>query len=159
ILAILWGGLVLTLSRSSLGALLVGLGVLSAFRWKAWPTLAAAGVVIAVGAAALAISPKTFGLNQGLNGASSGRAGLVSGGLKLFGDRPLQGWGSASFVKEYEARHHGTSTTLSASHTIPITIGAEQGLIGELAYVALVIVAGVALVRGSRGTPYRVAIA
>jgi putative inorganic carbon (HCO3(-)) transporter len=34
ILAILWAALVLTLSRSSLGALLVGLGALAALRWK-----------------------------------------------------------------------------------------------------------------------------
>ena len=37
VLAILWVGLVLTLSRSSLGALLVGLGVLAALRWRARP--------------------------------------------------------------------------------------------------------------------------
>ncbi|HXO09169.1 MAG TPA: hypothetical protein VN880_14105, partial [Solirubrobacteraceae bacterium] len=34
VLAILWVGLLLTLSRSSLGALLVGLAVLAALRWK-----------------------------------------------------------------------------------------------------------------------------
>src|SRR5205807_6884772 len=44
-------------------------------------------------------------------------------------------------------------------HTIPITIAAEQGLLGEVAYWALVIVAGVVLVRGARGDPSRAAIA
>jgi len=159
ILAILWAGLVLTLSRSSLGALLVGMGVLSALRWKAWPTLALAVVVVVLGAAAIAISPKTFGLNQGLNGASSGRAGLVTGGLDLFGERPLWGWGPGGFVNEYRAQNPGTSTTLSASHTIAITIAAEQGLIGEVPYVALVIVSAVALLRGARPDPYRAAVA
>jgi putative inorganic carbon (hco3(-)) transporter len=159
ILAILWAGLVLTLSRSSLGALLVGLATLSALRWKSWPTLAVAGVVLVIGGAALAISPKTFGLDQGLNGASSGRAGLVTGGADLFRERPVWGWGSGSFVKEYQAHHHGSSQTVSASHTIPITIAAEQGLIGELAYAALVLVAAVGLVRGARSNPYRAAIA
>jgi O-antigen ligase len=159
VIAILWGGLVLTLSRSSLGALLVGLATLAAFRWKAWPVLATAGAVIVIGLIALAISPKTFGLNQGLNGASSGRAGLVTGGAHLFAQRPIWGWGSGAFVTEYRRHHPGSATTLSASHTIPITIGAEQGVIGELAYVALVVVAGVALVRGARSDPYRAAIA
>jgi putative inorganic carbon (hco3(-)) transporter len=155
VLAILWGGLVLTLSRSSMAALLVGLGVLAALRWKSWPVLAVAAVVVAIGSAALAISPKTFGLNQGLNGASSGRANLVSGGISLFGDRPLWGYGSGSFVTEYRAHHRGSSQTLSASHTIPITIGAEQGLIGELAYLALVLSAQFALLRGTRADPVR----
>jgi O-antigen ligase len=159
ILAILWCGLVLTLSRSSLGALLVGLAVLSAMRWKARPTLVVAGVVIVLGAAAIAIKPKTFGLNQGLNGASSGRAGLVTGGVDLFKRRPVWGYGSGSFVHEYRARHPGSSQTLSASHTIPITIAAEQGVIGELAYLALVLVAIVGLLRGARSDVARTAIA
>ncbi len=158
VLAILWAGLVLTLSRSSLGALLVGLAALAAIRWKAWPVITAAAVVVALGAAALAISPKTFGLNQGLNGASSGRAGLVSGGFDLFRDRPIWGYGSGSFVAEFRRHHPSSSQTLSASHTIPITVGAEQGLIGELAYVALVVVALVGLLRDVRGSPVRAAI-
>lgn len=158
-LAVLWGGLVLTLSRSSLGALLVGLAILGAMRWRARPALLAALGVIAIGAAALAISPKTFGLNQGLNGASSGRAGLVSGGLQLFGDRPLWGYGSGSFEKEYQRLNPATSKNLSASHTIAITIAAEQGLVGELPYIALIVAAAVLLVQGARYDPARAAVA
>jgi O-antigen ligase len=159
LLGILWGGLVLTLSRSSLGALLVGLAALAAVRWKPLPVIAGAVVVFAVGGAALAISPKTFGLNQGLNGASSGRANLVTGGIDLFRDRPLWGYGSGSFVDQYKTHHPRSSKTLSASHTIPITIAAEQGLIGELVYLALVLVALVALFRGTRADPIRGALA
>jgi O-antigen ligase len=159
VLAVLWAGLVLTLSRSSLGALLVGLGVLGAMRWRAKPILVLAAAVVVIGAIAVIASPKTFGLNQGLNGASSGRAGLVSGGLQLFADRPLWGYGSGSFEKEYRRTHPASSTTLSASHTIPITIAAEQGLIGELPYAAFVIVAVAALLRGARRNPARAAVA
>jgi putative inorganic carbon (hco3(-)) transporter len=159
VLAVLWGGLVLTLSRSSLGALLVGLGTLAALRWNAWRAILVGVAVVAIGAAALAISPKTFGLNQGLNGASSGRANLVSGGIGMFGERPLWGYGSGSFVSEYRAHHRGSTQTLSASHTIAITIAAEQGLIGELVYLALVLVAAVRLIRGARSDPARAAIA
>ena len=157
-LAVLWVGLLLTLSRSSLGALLVGLAVLAALRWKPSRALVIAVVVIALGGLAVAATPRTFGLNQGINGASSGRGGLVSGGLSLFADRPVWGWGSGSFVKEYRAHHRATATTLSASHTIPITVGAEQGLIGELAYLALVLAALVCLIRRARGDPIRSAI-
>jgi putative inorganic carbon (HCO3(-)) transporter len=159
VLAVLWVGLVLTLSRSSLGALLVGLAMLAALRWRPTRAVVAVVVVIALGGLAVVVSPNTFGLNQGLNGASSGRGGLVSGGLSLFADRPVWGYGSGSFVKEYKAHHRATATTLSASHTIPVTIAAEQGLIGELAYAALVIAALVCLVRRARGDPVRSAIA
>jgi len=159
VLAVLWVGLVLTLSRSSLGALLVGLGVLGAMRWRVKPILMVGAVVVVIGVVAVVASPKTFGLNQGLNGASSGRAGLVSGGLHLFANRPLWGYGSGSFETEYRKTHPTTSTTLSASHTIPVTIAAEQGLIGEIPYIALVIVAAALLVRGARRDPRRAAIA
>jgi O-antigen ligase len=159
VLVILWAGLVLTLSRSSLAALLVGLGTLAALRWDVSRTLIVAAVVLALGGAAVAVSPKTFGLNQGLNGASSGRADLITGGAHLFADRPVWGYGSGSFVKEYRAHHPRTSTTLAASHTIPITVAAEQGVIGELAYVALVLGAAIVLIRGARAEPARAVIA
>jgi O-antigen ligase len=159
VLAVLWAALVLTLSRSSLAALLVGLATLAALRWQLRRVLIAAAAVLAIGIGAVAISPKTFGLNQGLNGASSGRAGLVSGGIGLFGDRPLAGYGSGSFVSEYRAHHPRSSQTLSASHTIPITVAAEQGVIGELAYLAFVVAAVAVLTRGVETDPARAAIA
>src|SRR5947209_14979783 len=137
ILAVLWGALVLTLSRSSLGALLVGLGTLAALRWRLTRVVGVALVVVAIGAAAVAVSPKTFGLNQGANGASSGRASLVTGGISLFGERPIWGYGSGSFSTEYSRQHPGTTKTLSASHAIPVPIAREQGAIGDLAYRAL----------------------
>jgi putative inorganic carbon (hco3(-)) transporter len=158
VLAILWGALVLALSRSSLGALLAGLATLAAFRWKARPVLAVAGVVVVLGAGAIAIAPKTFGLNQGVGNASSGRANLVSGGLTLFGDRPIWGFGSGSFVNQYRRHNHGISTTLAASHTIPVTIAAEQGVIGEVVYLALVIYALMTLLAGARDDPARIAV-
>jgi putative inorganic carbon (hco3(-)) transporter len=159
VLAILWAALVLTLSRSSLGALLVGLGALAALRWRVGRAVFAAVGVVALAAAAIAASPTTFGLNQGLNGASSGRPGLVSGGIDLFSERPLWGYGSGSFETEYSAHNHQIGQTLSASHTIPVTIAAEQGLIGELVYIALVLAALVVLLRRCRADSARVAVA
>ncbi len=159
VLAVLWSALVLTLSRSSLGALLVGLGMLAALRWNASRTVIVAVAVLAVGAAAVAASPDTFGLNQGANGASAGRAGLIGGGATMFGRRPVWGYGSGSFIDEYRKLHPGTSQTLAASHTIPVTIAAEQGVIGELAYLALLVAAAVALLRRARSSSARAAIA
>jgi len=159
VLAILWAALVLTLSRSSLSALLVGLAIIAALRWNVSRTLVIAAVVVALGAAAVAISPTTFGLNQGLNGASSGRAGLVSSGLTMFEHRLLWGYGSGAFVYEYRKQNPATSQNLAASHTIAVTIGAEQGLIGELPYLALVVACAVGLLRGARTDMARAGIA
>jgi O-antigen ligase len=156
---VLWCCLLLTLSRTSLLALLVGIGALVAVRLARWRTVGAGGAAIAVlGIAAVAISPTTFGLNQGLNGVSSGRGSLLSGGVRLFADRPLWGFGSGSFETAYHA-HNPLAGSLTASHTIPVTIAAEQGLIGEFAYVALVVTSIVVLLRGARRDPARAAVA
>jgi putative inorganic carbon (hco3(-)) transporter len=158
-LAVLWGCLVFTLSRSSLVALAVGLAVLAAFRWRTRPVLYLAATVAVAGAIVLAIGPSTFGLNEGLNNASDGRVNLISGGAKLFGDRWVLGWGSGSFSPEYSSHFAQEAASVSDSHNIPVTIGAEQGVVGELLYIALVVTALLLLFRGARGDPFRVAIA
>jgi len=118
---------------------------------------------IALVAVVVAPSSLHFGL-KGSGGsadnATSGRTKLISGGLKLFADRPLYGYGSGSFETEYK-RHRGgtTQNATSASHTIPITVAAEQGAIGLAVYVALVVVALLTLFHGAGRGPPRVAIA
>jgi O-antigen ligase len=140
VLAVLWGGLVLTLSQSSLGALLVGLATLAVLRWGAKRVLLPAAAVVAVAAAAVLVTPSTFGVNlHNLDSSSSGRSQLVSGGGDLFAARPIEGYGSGAFVVEYR-RHEGRhlpSDAATASHTIPVTVAAEQGVIGLIAYLAL----------------------
>ncbi len=140
VLAALWAGLVLTLSQSSLGALLVGLATLAVLRWGAKRALLPAAAVVAVAVAAVLVTPSTFGVNlDNLDASSSGRTVLVSGGGKLFAARPIQGYGSGAFIVEYRRREgrHLAPDAASASHTIPITVAAEQGAIGLLAYLAL----------------------
>lgn len=159
VLAVLWGCLVLTLSRSSLIALLLGMAALAALRWRATKLIISLIIaVVLLGAAAVAITPRTFGLNQGLNGASSGRANLVGGGATLFADRPVWGYGSGSFEAEY-SKQNGGCGQVCASHTIAVTIGAEQGLIGLAPYIALIVAAMITLFRGARGDPARAALA
>jgi O-antigen ligase len=162
--AVLFGGLVLTLSQSSLGALLVGLVVLAALRWSARWTFAAVGAIAVVAAGVALAFPGALHVkltsNRSLDKATSGRADLVRGGLRLFADRPLAGWGTGSFSKEYR-RHERVSSerAADASHTIPVTIAAEQGALGLIAYLALLLAAFVRLLRGARGDPIRAAVA
>jgi O-antigen ligase len=158
-LAVMWVALVLSLSRSSLGALLAGLAVLAAIRWRISRAVVAGLAVVAVGAAALAIFPHTFGVEQGTNGLSAGRGSLVSGGLHMFGQRPVWGYGSGSFSTEYHRQHPNSPGGVGDSHAVPVTIAAEQGVIGELIYLAFLAAAGVMLIRGVRGDPARAAVA
>ena len=158
-LAILWTCLVFTLSRSSLVALALGLAILAAFRWRARPVLYAGAAILVAGAIVVVVHRSTFGLNQGINGLSSGRGSLITNGTRLFGDRPFYGFGSGSFSTEYQAHFPKAAESVSDSHNIPVTVAAEQGIIGELLYLALLVTAFITLFRSARGDPYRVAIA
>jgi O-antigen ligase len=165
VLAWLLAGLVTSFSQSSIAALLLGLAVLAAYRWSLRGTLVVTAALLAAAAIVLAAAPASlhFGL-KGSGGstsnATSGRTKLIEGGLELFAKRPLYGYGSGSFQKEYEL-HSDTSAqnATSASHTIPITVAAEQGIIGLALYVALVVLAFLALFRDVGRSPPRIAIA
>ncbi len=141
-LAILWAGLVLSLSQSSFATLLVGLAVLAAVRWRPLVVSGVVVVAIVVGVAVVAVSPGTFGLENTsedtVNKATAGRAKLIEGGLEMVRDRPVVGFGSGSFAAVYRERKRVVSPVAAAeSHTIPLTVAAEQGLVGLLAYLAL----------------------
>lgn len=163
-LAILWGGLVLTLSQSSLIGLLAGLAVLAALRWPPRRVLAACLALTAAGALFVFAFPSVTGIDvrsfDRLNADSSGRADLISGGLELWEERPVLGWGSGSFARQYRHLDKGSAQqAVSASHTIPVTIAAEQGVVGLLAYLALLAAALARLFPGARGSTARTAIA
>jgi O-antigen ligase len=164
---LLWllAGLVTSFSQSSIAALLLGLAVLAAYRWSARWTAGVAVVLALLALLVVLLAPA--GLHFGLSGsggstqnATNGRAKLIEGGLELFAKRPLEGYGSGSFQTEYE-RHSKTTAqnATSASHTIPITVAAEQGIVGFALYVALLVVAVLVLFRGAGRSPPRIAIA
>jgi O-antigen ligase len=148
LLALLWAGLLLTFSQSSFASLLLGLGVLGLLRWRARPLQLALGalllVLVALGltvSGALNFDPFKEG---SLNRATSGRVDLLEGGLEMFWERPLEGFGSGAFNERFVEREEVSEERAdAASHTIPVTVGAEQGLIGLFAY-GLVLFAGAA---------------
>lgn len=164
-LAWLWAGLITSFSQSSIAALLLGLAVLAAYRWDALSTVYITSAGIAIGIVILFTAPPSLhlgltGPGGSANNATSGRAGLVEGGLQLFADRPIYGFGSGSFATEYTAhRNATTASATSASHTIPITVAAEQGLLGLLLYVLLLVAALFTLLLDAGRSPPRIAIA
>jgi O-antigen ligase len=159
LLAILWGGLVLTFSQSSFAALLAGLAVLSALRWDARRT-AVAGLIGLVAASFFALAFQSalkihLGSSSGVNKVTSGRGDLIVGGLDLIGHRPLWGYGSGAFGTAYRQERNGSQQeSVSTSHTMPITIAAEQGLIGLAAYAG-VLIASLWALFGSAGAGAR----
>jgi O-antigen ligase len=165
ILAWLLAGLVTSFSQSSIAALLLGLAVLAAWRWDVRGTIYVSVALAAIAAVFVLVAPASlhFGLkgsSGSANNATSGRAKLITGGLELFVDRPLGGYGSGSFETEYRRHEGGTAANaVSASHTIPVTIAAEQGIVGLALYVALILTALETLFHGAGRSPPRIAVA
>lgn len=152
----LFAGLVVTLSQSSFAALLAGLVVLAALRLGVRPVALAAGVAAVVTVVAVLAAPGAlrldFGDSGSLDRATSGRAELISGGLGLWASAPVLGHGSGSFSREYRrAEDVSAEKATTASHTIPVTVAAEQGVVGLLAYLALLVAAFLRLGRGAAG--------
>jgi O-antigen ligase len=164
VLAWLLAGLVTSFSQSSIVALLLGLAVLGAWCWGVRPALYVSGGLLALAAAVVLLAPSSlhFGLKGSSGSASnatSGRTTLVSRGLELFAKRPLEGYGSGSFETEYKQHSKASAASAenatSASHTIPVTVAAEQGIVGLAVYVALLLAAFVVLFRGAGRSPPR----
>jgi O-antigen ligase len=151
---VLWLGLITTFSQSSFAALLAGLAVLAALRWSLrWTIIASVGAAVAAAIFVLAAAGSLkidLSTQQKLNKDTSGRANLVTEGIALFGDRPVWGYGSGSFSTAYRRHRAGGSGQLNVSHTEPVTVGAEQGLIGLAAYFALLAAAFLTLLSGMR---------
>ncbi|MGN6201583.1 MAG: O-antigen ligase family protein [Solirubrobacterales bacterium] len=149
LILVLWIGLVPTFSQSSFLALLAGLAVLAAIRWS-WRWTLAAVAVGAIGAVLVVLLVGGSGkiTSDRLNVDLSGRGSLISGGVDLFAEKPLQGYGSGSFQAAYRDHRENKDAPVTVSHTEPVTVAAEQGLLGLAVYVALIVVALWTLGRG-----------
>jgi len=160
LILVLWIGLVPTFSQSSLLALLAGLAVLAAIRWSRRWTLAAVAIG-AIGAVLVVLLVGGSGkiTSDRLNVDLSGRGSLVSGGIVLFSERPIQGYGSGSFQAAYRDHRENKDAPVTVSHTEPVTVAAEQGLIGLALYVTLIAVALWTMGRGLWRKPLPAAIA
>jgi len=140
--SVLWFGLLLTFSQSSFAALLAGLGVLAALRWSLRWTLAAVGVGAILAIAIVIFAGGTPKLTPDrCNADIGGRCSLISGGVTMFAQRPIWGYGAGSFPRAYREHVATKKAPVSVSHTEPITVAAEQGIIGLAAYAGLLVVA------------------
>jgi O-antigen ligase len=143
-------GLFLAFSQTSFLALLAGVGVLCALRYSLkWTIVAAPFAIVAVAAAVLVVG----GTSEAENDAeeiSSGRTTLIDGGVNLFKSEPLVGHGSASFSDAFAEQEDISTNKTTISHNEPVTVAAEQGTVGLLAYVGLLGAAAWTLLAGTR---------
>jgi len=149
--AILWLALVITFSQSSFIALLAGLAALVALRWSAR--------FVAIGLGVLVLGTVLFATVAGgvvkldlsrLNAQSAGRANLIEGGIDLFENRPVFGYGSGAFSEAFREEETNGNAPVTESHTEPVTVAAEQGVVGLAVYAALIVAALAALSAGMR---------
>jgi len=148
----------LSFSITSMAALVAGLATVAVLRWRLRGAIATAAVAAA--AAALLLVAGGAPSSDVVEGRDiyGGRTDLVSGGLELAGDRPVAGWGSGSFGVAYWERIERAQMTIS--HAEPVTVAAEQGALGLLVYVPLVVVSLLVMLTGPPpGSAARAAVA
>ena len=148
--------LLISYSQTSTLALFAGLLVLVAARWGVARGVGA-GVATAIALAAAMALIAGGGLSSE---TTSGRSGLIDGGLEIARDHPVAGIGSGAFGDEFTARYYEGEGFAAESHTEPVTVAAEQGAIGLVTYAAFLVVTfgallsatGLALGGRARGT-------
>ena len=135
---LIWPGLLFSFSQSSFAALMVGTAVVAGFRWR-WRAAVALGVAAAlIAAVALGTPHIRHSLlresGSGLNKASSGRAKLVTQGIRIAEHHPIQGVGIGGFKRAYADRVglRGKEPKKAASHNTAVTVAAETGIPGLL---------------------------
>jgi len=159
LIVVLWIGLFPTFSQSSFVALLAGLAVLAALRWSLKWTLGAVGAFAVLGVLVVLLAGGASKVSVSrINIDTSGRANLVSGGIHLFAQRPVYGYGSGSFPKAYREHVKTRKIPVSVSHTEPITVAAEQGAVGLALYAALVVTALWTMASGLRPSLSRLSV-
>ncbi|HVM17999.1 MAG TPA: O-antigen ligase family protein [Gaiellaceae bacterium] len=127
-----WGGLVLSFSQSSFVALAVGVLAAAAFAWERRVVLALGALVAVLALAGLAAPQVRAELRQDLDRATSGRASLVTNGIRIAAQNPVAGVGLGGFVRAYAdlTGLEGEQPRAAASHNTPVTVAAELGLPG-----------------------------
>jgi putative inorganic carbon (hco3(-)) transporter len=140
-LAITWAGLLPSFSQSSFLALMAGVMVAAAVAWKRrsmFLIAACIGVLVGATIASPSVRHKTS-----LSHVTSGRSTLVSKGLKVAEHHPIAGVGVGGFKHAYAQVAHlrGKEPKAAASHTTPVTVAAETGIVGFVLFAWLVLAA------------------
>jgi O-antigen ligase/polysaccharide polymerase Wzy-like membrane protein len=137
LIAVLWTGLYFSYSQSSLAALfavVLGVTIVAAERRVRWVAIATA-VAVALGGAGIAASKVA---DTSVRKATSDRSRRVELTAKVWVHHPLAGVGLGAQPRESQklADRFGPLQNF-VSHTTPLTVAAELGIVGVLLYAAL----------------------
>lgn len=161
-----WLGLLISFSQSSFVALAAGIVVAVAVAWGRRTTLILVALGAVTAAVLLAVPQVRHELvgksRSGVNRITSGRANLVGQGVRITLDHPVVGVGAGGFSREYARRLGipGKDPKRVASHTMPVTVAAEGGIVALGLLVWLLATAFLATLRGlGRGFTSRVSLA
>ncbi len=144
-IAVIWAGLFFSYSQSSFAALAAGVVIAAIFAWGRWGIGLAVATLLVVVATALAVPSvrhDLFGHSAGKS-ATSGRGTLVRRGLHIAVHHPVAGVGLGGFKHAYAdlAGLKGKEPNAAASHTTPVTVAAEGGIVGFAIYAWLLVAA------------------
>jgi O-antigen ligase len=150
LIAFLWAGLFFSYSQSSLVALFaVGVAIAYALGGKALKRVLMVGAAVCVLAGAAFVAATA--VNDSARQATSGRTRLARVTWVVFTNHPVAGVGIGG---QPQASKEEAQTKLSAkrdrSHTTPLTVAAELGLLGLFAYAAVLVAAAKLLLRLTR---------
>jgi hypothetical protein len=166
VVVVTWIGLFISFSQSSFVALASGVVVAAAVVWGRRAVVGLVGLAVFVGVASLGFPSVRHDLvghgRSGVNAITSGRANLVSQGVRIALHHPVGGVGVGAFKKAYAERTglKGVDPKKAASHTTPVTVAAEEGLPGLVLLVGRGLAALAATLVGlGRGFTSRVSLA
>lgn len=158
IVVLLTAGLFVTYSRSSTLMLMVGIALLAGRAAGARrAVVAAVALLVVIGGLAFATSSNVRHAatsTERLERVSEGRFDLMRGGLTIWSERPVLGTGLGGFAEEFEqtlTEAERAKIRVVISHNTPVTVLSEGGVVGFALFCALLVGAGWATVRGSRG--------
>jgi O-antigen ligase/polysaccharide polymerase Wzy-like membrane protein len=137
LIALLWVGLYFSYSQSSLAALfavVLGITIVAADPRVRWVAIVAAVMVALIGAGIAASKVADSSVRK----ATSGRSRRIELTAKVWLHHPIAGVGLGGQPRESQklADRVGPQQNF-VSHTTPLTVAAELGLVGVLLYVAL----------------------
>jgi putative inorganic carbon (HCO3(-)) transporter len=135
-IGVLWVGLALSFSQSSFAALVVGVVAATLVTWRrraAVPLLAVAILLVPVALIAPQARAKMLDPSKSdLSSITSARSTLVGHGVRIAVHHPLIGVGVGGFRRAYAELTglSGRNLRKAASHTTPVTVAAEEGVVG-----------------------------
>jgi O-antigen ligase len=139
LIALLWAGLYFSYSQSSLAALFAAVLAISAIAGNRGvrKAVAAASAALLIVGAALVINEA---LDTSVRRATSDRSRRVELTARVFAKHPIAGVGIGSqpLASQQLSERSGPKPNF-VSHATPVTVAAELGAIGLLAYVALLV--------------------